>query len=212
MSDNRAIMFFRSKPVSSSASFSSEAKSSAEKQGNRRHDERKFETQKNFTSSSSSSFDVHRDSTIPDARAETIATQAAQAKEQAESENKQTDSAEMFHDVLRKISSLGSHGRQMLRRLMDEIDAQGVEGDALRRLVNETMNDKRLSNEAKRRRTRDLVLSSPLYRDLTREDGDSDAPLEEVSVSSTPPFYLTSLSCVPYTWLRSKTLKRRREP
>ncbi|XP_014478804.1 PREDICTED: uncharacterized protein LOC106746578 [Dinoponera quadriceps] len=165
-----------SKLMSSSASFFSEEKSSEEEEGRRRHDEAKLEIQKNSTSSSSSSLDVRRGSTISDVRTETVVSRETM---QAETENKRLDSAEMFQDVLRKISSLGSRGRQMLRKLMDEIDAQGVEGEALRRLVNETMNDERLTSEAKHRRRRDLVLSSPLYRDLTWEDEDGDAPLEE---------------------------------
>lgn len=179
MSEDSIFVLFRSKPVSSSASFSSEEKSSEEENG--RHNDAKLETQKNSTFSFSSSLDVHRDSTVSNARMET-ATRGTVKQAQADLENKQIDSAEMFQDVLRKISSLGSRGRQMLRKLMDEIDAQGVESDALRRLVNETMNDEGLSGEAKRRRKRDLVLSSPLYRELAWEDENGDAPLEEVSL------------------------------
>lgn len=104
-------------------------------------------------------------------------------KKQEESTTKQTNSAEVFQDVLRKINSLGNRGRQMLRKLMDEIDARSnSEGAALKRLVNETMNDKKLSNEAKRRRKRDLVLSSPMHQILTEEDEDGDVALEEVLV------------------------------
>lgn len=69
----------------------------------------------------------------------------------------------------------------MLHRLMKEIDARNnTEGAALKRLVSETMNDKTLSSEAKRRRKRDIVLSSPLHRELTEDGDDGDAPLEEV--------------------------------
>lgn len=104
-------------------------------------------------------------------------------KKQEEATPKQTNSAEVFQDVLRKINSLGNRGRQMLRKLMDEIDARSnSEGAALKRLVNETMNDKKLSNEAKRRRRRDLVLSSPMHQILTEEDEDGDVALEEVLV------------------------------
>lgn len=102
-------------------------------------------------------------------------------KEEEESEAKQANFEETFQDVLRKINSLGNRGKQMLHKLMDTIDAQaGAKGTALKQLVNDTMNDKKLSSEAKRRRRRDLVLSSPLYQELTEEDEDSDAPLEEV--------------------------------
>ncbi|XP_011258449.1 uncharacterized protein LOC105252643 isoform X2 [Camponotus floridanus] len=101
-------------------------------------------------------------------------------KKQEESKAKQINSAEIFQDVLRKINSLGDRGRQMLRKLMDEIDAQNnSKGAALKRLVNETMNDKKLSNEDKRRKRRDLVLSSPLHKLLTEEDKEGDAALEE---------------------------------
>lgn len=146
-----------------------------EKEEGSRHDEAKLETQKN-----SSSFDARRNSTVPNERKEIV--------DQIESENERVDSAEMFQDILRKIGSFGNRGRQMLRKLMDEIDAQSVEGSVLRRLVNETMNDKRLSSETKRRRRRDLVLSSPLYRELTWEDDDDDAPLEEVGSFVTPSY------------------------
>lgn len=104
-------------------------------------------------------------------------------KEQEESKTKQANFEEVFQDVLRKINSLGDRGRQMLYKLMDMIDAKaGAKGVALKQLVNDTMNDKKLSSEAKRRRRRDLVLSSPLYQELTEEDEDGDAALEEVKV------------------------------
>ncbi|XP_018317849.1 uncharacterized protein [Mycetomoellerius zeteki] len=101
-------------------------------------------------------------------------------KEQEESKTKQTNSEEVFQDVLRKINSLGDRGKQILHKLMDTIDMQaGAKGAALKQLVNDTMNDKKLSREAKRRRRRDLVLSSPLYQELTEEDEDGDAAIEE---------------------------------
>lgn len=105
-------------------------------------------------------------------------------KEQEESKTKQTNSEEVFQDVLRKINSLGDRGKQILHKLMDTIDMQaGAKGAALKQLVNDTMNDKKLSREAKRRRRRDLVLSSPLYQELTEEDEDGDAAIEEVKIS-----------------------------
>jgi len=101
--------------------------------------------------------------------------------EEEKSKTKQANFEETFQDVLRKINSLGNRGKQMLHKLMDTIDAQaGTKGAALKQLVNDTMNDKKLSSEAKRRKRRDLVLSSPLYQELTEEDEDGDAPLEEV--------------------------------
>ncbi|XP_067205465.1 uncharacterized protein [Linepithema humile] len=101
-------------------------------------------------------------------------------KEQEELKAEQVSSAEVFQDVLRKINSLGDRGKAMLHKLMNEIDAQNnTEGAALKQLVSETMNDKTLSSEAKRRRKKDLLLSSPLHQELTQEDEDGDAPLEE---------------------------------
>lgn len=173
--------------MSSNGSISSEEKSSEEEKVENRQHHGRLTFMKNSKSFLPSSLDAHRDLTTSNAQKETIAAQET-VKEREELENEQVDSMKMFQDILRKISSLGSRGRQMLRKLMDEIDAQGVEGDTLRRLVNETMNDDRLSSKAKRRRRRDLVLSSPLYRDLTLEDKNGDAPLEEVSL---PPFHFT---------------------
>ncbi|KAG7202886.1 hypothetical protein KM043_010034 [Ampulex compressa] len=94
-------------------------------------------------------------------------------------EEGEVSSAEVFEDVLKKISSLGHRGKQILRRLMKEIEDTGAEGEALRRMVNETMNDGRLSKAEKQRRRRDLVLSSPLHEELTEEDDEADAGIEE---------------------------------
>ncbi|XP_043508550.1 uncharacterized protein LOC122527976 [Frieseomelitta varia] len=88
-------------------------------------------------------------------------------------------SAEVFRDVLDKITSLGHRGKKILRRLMNEIEKKGPEGEALRQAVNKTMNDQKLSDAEKRRRRRDLVLSSPLRKELTEEDEDDDAAIEE---------------------------------
>lgn len=111
------------------------------------------------------------------------AEEIAKKQEESKPKRNETNSAEVFQDVLRKINSLGDRGRQMLRKLMDEIDARSnSEGAALKQLVNETMNDKKLSNEAKRRKRRDFVLSSPMHQILTEEDEDGDVALEEVLV------------------------------
>lgn len=95
-------------------------------------------------------------------------------------ESKEPTSGEVFRDVLDKINSLGYRGKKILKKLMDEIEKKGPEGEALRQAVNKTMNDRSLSNAEKRRRRRDLVLSSPLHKELTEEDEDDDAALEEV--------------------------------
>ncbi|KOC65647.1 hypothetical protein WH47_00671 [Habropoda laboriosa] len=88
-------------------------------------------------------------------------------------------SGEVFQDVLNKISSLGYRGKKILKRLMDEIEKTGSEGESLREVVNKTMNDQTLSDAEKRRRRRDLILSSPLHKELTEEDEDGDAAIEE---------------------------------
>lgn len=152
----------------SSSSSEEEAEKSSE--GPSSSDEEKRRDREEFTRSrkdSASSADAAR--------------QLARELEESGTKGERTESAEVFHDVLRRIGSMGERGKNILRRLMDEMNARGArEGDTLRRLVNDTMNDGRLSSEAKRRRKRDLVLSSPLHRELTEEDADGEAPLEEV--------------------------------
>lgn len=133
-------------------------------------------TQQNSTHS----LNTRPTSTKSNAQTET-STKHKITKEREESETEQINSAEMFQDVLRKINSLGDRGKEMLHKLMNEIDVRdNAEGAALKQLVNETMNDKTLSSQEKRRRKRDIVLSSPLHRQLTEEDEDGDALLEEV--------------------------------
>ena len=88
-------------------------------------------------------------------------------------------SAEVFQDVLNKINSLGFRGKKILKKLMDEIEEKGPEGETLRRVVNETMNNKKLSDAEKLRRRRDLILSSPLNKELNEDDEDDDAAIEE---------------------------------
>lgn len=95
-------------------------------------------------------------------------------------ESKEPTSGEVFRDVLDKINSLGYRGKKILKKLMDEIEKKGPEGEALRQAVNKTMNDHTLSNAEKRRRRRDLILSSSLHKELTEEDEDDDAAVEEV--------------------------------
>ncbi|XP_076666153.1 uncharacterized protein LOC143367829 isoform X2 [Andrena cerasifolii] len=101
------------------------------------------------------------------------------ARSQENSESTGSTSAEVFREVLDKINSLGYRGKKILKKLMDEVEKKGPEGDALRRVVNETMNDQNLSDAEKKRRRRDLILSSPLHKELTEEDEDDDAAIEE---------------------------------
>ncbi|XP_076762492.1 uncharacterized protein LOC143430275 [Xylocopa sonorina] len=91
----------------------------------------------------------------------------------------ESSSAEVFRDVLGKINSLGYRGKKILKKLMDEIEKKGPDGESLRQVVNETMNDRTLTDAEKRRRRRDLILSSPLHKELTEESEDDDVAIEE---------------------------------
>lgn len=102
-------------------------------------------------------------------------------RSQENSESTGSTSAEVFREVLDKINSLGYRGKKILKKLMDEVEKKGPEGEALRRVVNETMTDQNLSDAEKKRRRRDLILSSPLHKELTKEDEDDDAAIEEVN-------------------------------
>ncbi|XP_011865778.1 PREDICTED: uncharacterized protein LOC105560886 isoform X2 [Vollenhovia emeryi] len=134
-----------------------------------------YETQRNSTISSN----LRPNSTVSSKDTESGTVREA-VKEEEELKTEQANFEEVFQDVLRKINSLGDRGKQMLHKLMDTIDAQaGAKGAALKQLVNDAMNDEKLSREGKRRRRRDLVLSSPLYQELTEEDEDGDAAVEE---------------------------------
>ncbi|XP_050487818.1 uncharacterized protein LOC126872199 [Bombus huntii] len=94
-------------------------------------------------------------------------------------EKAEASSAEVLRDVLEKVNSLGYRGKKILKKLMVEIEKKGTEGEALWQAVNKTMNDQTLSDAEKRRRRRDLILSSPLHTELTEEDEDDDAAIEE---------------------------------
>ncbi|XP_076166911.1 uncharacterized protein LOC143146454 isoform X1 [Ptiloglossa arizonensis] len=83
------------------------------------------------------------------------------------------------HRILNRINSLGYRGQKILKKLMYEIEKKGDDGEALRRVVDETMNDKKLTDAERRRRRRDLILSSPLRKELTEEDAVGDAAVEE---------------------------------
>lgn len=95
-------------------------------------------------------------------------------------EEAEASSAEVLRDVLDKVNSLGYRGKKILKKLMVEIEKKGPEGEALWQAVNKTMSDQTLSDAEKRRRRRDLILSSPLHTELTEEDEDDDAAIEEV--------------------------------
>ncbi|XP_076645280.1 uncharacterized protein LOC143354816 [Halictus rubicundus] len=102
-----------------------------------------------------------------------------QEEAQAGEQQGEPTSAEVVKDVLDKINSLGYRGKKILRKLMDEIEKNGGETETLRKVVDETMKNQKLSEAEKRRRRRDLVLSSSLRAELTEEDEDADAAVEE---------------------------------
>lgn len=106
-----------------------------------------------------------------------------------EEDARDATSGEVFREVLERIGSLGHRGKKVLKRLMDEIEKRGPEGEGLRQVVNKTMNDQTLSEAEKRRRRRDLILSSPLRAELTEDDEDEDAAIEEVNFIHSYPRY-----------------------
>lgn len=76
-------------------------------------------------------------------------------------------SSEVFHDILSKITSMGDRGRRVLNKLMEEIKK------------NQTLKDT-MDN---RRKRRELILSSPLNKELNEEVvQDEDGIIEEVYV------------------------------
>ncbi|XP_024942141.1 uncharacterized protein LOC107269113 [Cephus cinctus] len=88
-------------------------------------------------------------------------------------------SAEVFQDVLKKIRLLGERGKHVLERLVNEIDnKKNDEAMALRKMAKEVMKGN-FSEEEIKRRKRDLILSSPLHDELTQDDSDRDAAIEE---------------------------------
>lgn len=127
------------------------------------------------------SLNIHKPIHSSNAETET-STARIIVEKQAVSETKQESSAEVFQDILRKINSMGHRGKQVLQRLIEEIDARGATGDVLKQMVNESMNNQTLSMEIKQRKKRNLFLSSLLSAELMKEDEDGDAPLEEVGV------------------------------
>ncbi|XP_078032859.1 uncharacterized protein LOC144467784 [Augochlora pura] len=88
-------------------------------------------------------------------------------------------SAEVVKEVLDRINSLGYRGQKIFKKLVTEMEKSGAETETLKRVVDETMKDQKLSEAEKRRRRRDLVLSSPLHKELTQEDDDEDAAVEQ---------------------------------
>ncbi|XP_076289954.1 uncharacterized protein LOC143213724 [Lasioglossum baleicum] len=102
-----------------------------------------------------------------------------QEKTQTSEKKGEPTSAEVVKDVLDKINSMGYRGKKILRKLMDEMEKNGGETEVLRKVVDETIKNQKLSEAEKRRRRRDLILSSSLRKELTEEDEDSDAAVEE---------------------------------
>ncbi|XP_012256817.2 uncharacterized protein LOC105686493 isoform X2 [Athalia rosae] len=93
-----------------------------------------------------------------------------------------TDSDEIFEEVLGKLHSLGSRGKNVLQKLMDEIEGEeDAESVAMRRIVDAAINGdgKPMSDEERARRKREIILSSPLNAELNEDDSEGDAAIEE---------------------------------
>ncbi|KAL7298526.1 hypothetical protein TKK_0008304 [Trichogramma kaykai] len=84
-------------------------------------------------------------------------------------------SEELYEDTLKKIQALGERGKKVLDRLVHEINREDPRSEeAVRRTV-----DAVATKEEQRRRKREIILSSPLATELTEDDQDGDAAIEE---------------------------------
>lgn len=88
-------------------------------------------------------------------------------------------SMEVFQDALQKISALGSRGKKVLNKLVQEIDHQDPKTEEMVKKVIHEVTDRE-----ERRRKRDLYLSSPMGAQLSEDDEDDDAAIEEVNCTS----------------------------
>lgn len=94
------------------------------------------------------------------------------------------NSDEVFEEVLAKLQTLGIRGKNVLRKLIDEIgDDENPERNYLRKIVDDAVNNDRgngMSSEERARRRRDIILSSPLNAEFNDDDSDGNAAIEEV--------------------------------
>ncbi|OXU28371.1 hypothetical protein TSAR_006422 [Trichomalopsis sarcophagae] len=83
-------------------------------------------------------------------------------------------SMEVFEDALHKISALGTRGKKVLNKLIQEINHRDPETEQMvKKVINE------VTEKEERRRKRDLLLSSPMGAQLSEDDEDGDAAIEE---------------------------------
>ena len=85
-------------------------------------------------------------------------------------------SAEIFGEVMRKIISQGKKGKKIFQQLLDGIDDEELK----QRLVGKMENLTKLEEEERKRKRRDLILSSPLRDELNKDDEEGDVAIEEV--------------------------------
>lgn len=91
-----------------------------------------------------------------------------------ESSENEPSSAEVFGEVMKKIVSQGEKGRKLFQQLLSEIDDEKLK----QRLTVKLTSASKIEEEKKRRK-RDFILSSPLHDELSRNDEDEDAAIEE---------------------------------
>ncbi|XP_031785741.1 uncharacterized protein LOC100116714 [Nasonia vitripennis] len=83
-------------------------------------------------------------------------------------------SMEVFEDALHKISALGTRGKKVLNKLIQEINHRDPKTEQMvKKVINE------VTEKEERRRKRDLLLSSPMGAQLSEDDEDGDAAIEE---------------------------------
>lgn len=88
---------------------------------------------------------------------------------------------EVFEDALQKINALGTRGKKVLNKLIQEIDHRDLQTEQMvKKVINE------VTEKEERRRKRDLLLSSPMGAQLSEDDEDGDAAIEEVGCFNDP--------------------------
>ncbi|XP_043475237.1 uncharacterized protein LOC122506891 isoform X2 [Leptopilina heterotoma] len=91
-----------------------------------------------------------------------------------ESSENDPSSAEVFGEVMKKIVSQGERGKKLFQQLLSEIDDEKLKQRLMIKLTSAAKIE-----EEKKRRKRDFILSSPLQDELSRDDEDEDAAIEE---------------------------------
>lgn len=84
-------------------------------------------------------------------------------------------SLEIFQEALEKLKNLGDRGKKYLNKLLEEVDNRDP---ATQKLVQNVINE--AVEKVQRRRKRELILSSYMGAELSKDDEDEDAAVEEV--------------------------------